>query len=434
VQTSGNENGVNLLTCHGSKGLEYSHVFFMGCYSGLWEGKRKNSQGYKLPPNVFEKESAQETEEELRRLFFVAATRAEKHLFISFPSSTNEGKSLEASRFISEMNGGETSMIEKFTVTEDQKLKYSALRFGLTQQPLLEAAEKDFIDNLLASFKMNVTALNNYLECPIRFYYNSLIRVPSAVNESAQFGSSMHDALNHYYVKMMEEKKYPAKQVLLSRFEWHINQHREVFTKESLVRFRDHGLRCLDAFYAANFEGATGEDFVRTEVNMEAVVDGIPLKGLLDKIQYWGNDIVITDFKTGSLLKSNGRYEFAPAGIPKKPLGGNYWRQAVFYKILSDNQKGKTKNLLNIEFVFIEPNANQGFDKASIKVSTEQEEIVKQQIRETWDKIQAHDFYTGCGKPDCDWCNFIKDHKLYASLQEVEMEEKLDMVAEELSS
>ena len=106
VQTSGNDQGVNLLTCHGSKGLEYTYVFFMGCYAGLWEGKRKPSQGYKLPSNLFEKESAQENEEELRRLFFVAATRAEKHLYISFPSNSNEGKSLEASRFIAEMNGG----------------------------------------------------------------------------------------------------------------------------------------------------------------------------------------------------------------------------------------------------------------------------------------------------------------------------------------
>jgi DNA helicase-2/ATP-dependent DNA helicase PcrA len=56
---------------------------------------------------VFQKESKEEAEEELRRLFFVAATRAEKHLYISFPSWSNEGKALEASRFIAEMNADE---------------------------------------------------------------------------------------------------------------------------------------------------------------------------------------------------------------------------------------------------------------------------------------------------------------------------------------
>ena len=92
------------------------------------------------------------------------------------------------------------------------------LRYGLQQKPQLEKGEKDFINALLANFKMNVTALNNYLDCPVKFYYNSLIRVPSAINESAQFGSSMHDALNWYYIKMMEEKAYPAKEVLIIPF------------------------------------------------------------------------------------------------------------------------------------------------------------------------------------------------------------------------
>lgn len=420
VETKGNENGVNLLTCHGSKGLEYTYVFFMGCYSALWEGKRKFSQGYKLPPNVFEKESAQESEEELRRLFFVAATRAEKFLYLSYPLFTNEGKSLEASRFIEEMNENDSIKVEAVNIPEETKIRYSILRYGLTQQPLLEKGEEDFINSLLQNFKMNVTALNNFLDCPVKFYYNSLIRVPSAVNESAQFGSSMHDALNYYYNRMMEDKKYAEKDVLLSRFQWHITQHREVFTPQSLKRFTEYGLKCLEAFYDKFFANNPGTDFIRTEVALDAVVDEIPLKGFADKIQYWGNDIVITDFKTGSLDKSNRRYEFAPAGIPQKPEGGNYWRQAVFYKILQDNQKGKTKNLLNIEFLFIEPNEKGDFDKKAIVINPEMEAIVKQQIRESWQKIQSHDFYTGCGKPECDWCNFIKDHKLYASLHEVE--------------
>ena len=274
---------------------------------------------------------------------------------------------------------------------------------------------------------MNVTALNNYLECPVKFYYTTLIRVPSAVSESAQFGSSMHDALSFYYNRMMEEKKYPPKDVLLARFQWHISHHREVFTAQSLNRFTEYGLKCLDAFYSAHFANAATGEFIRTEVLIEALVDEIPIKGFADRIQYWGNDIVITDFKTGALDKSNRRYEFAPAGIPQKPLGGNYWRQAVFYKILQDHQKGKNKNLLHIEFLFIEPNDQGNFDKKIMEINPEMETIVKNQIKESWEKIQAHDFYTGCGKPDCDWCNFVKDHKIYASLQEIEVEEPISL-------
>jgi DNA helicase-2/ATP-dependent DNA helicase PcrA len=420
LQTSGNERGVNLLTCHGSKGLEYEYVFFIGCYSGLWEGKRKNGQGYKLPPNVFTKETPEEKEEELRRLFFVAATRAERHLFISFPSFNNEGKALEASRFIAEM--ANEIQAETVTIPQETKLKYSSLRYGTIQQPELEKAEKDFIEQLLAGFKMNVTALNNYLECPVKFYYNSLIRIPAAYSESAQFGTSMHDALSFYYNKMMEsDRVYPPKEVLLNRFQWHINYNRQVFTEESLKRFTDYGLKCLAAYHETYF-ARTGDEFIRTEVPMEALLDTVPIKGFADKIQYWGNEVTITDFKTGSLEKANRRFEFAEPYHPKKPEGGNYWRQAIFYKLLFDRQRGATKELRSIEFHFIEPNDKEEFDIKKIISTPEYEEFVQQQITETWDKIQAHDFYKGCGKPDCYWCNFVKDHKFYVALHEMEEE------------
>ncbi|HEU4633912.1 MAG TPA: PD-(D/E)XK nuclease family protein, partial [Flavisolibacter sp.] len=421
VQTSGSEKGVNLLTCHGSKGLEYAYVFFINCHSGLWEGKRKYNQGYKLPPNVFTKETPEEKEEELRRLFFVAATRAEKHLYISFPAFTNEGKALEASRFIAEMNAADLQ-VKTVSIDEDIKLKYASLRYGLIQQPELQKAEKDFTDQLLANFKMNVTALNNYLECPIKFYYNNLVRIPAAVSESAQFGSSMHDALNFYYNKMMENgRRYPPKEVLISRFQWHIHYNREVFTPESLTRFTDYGSQCLSDFYEVFFAG-TADEFVRTEVPMETVLNHIPLKGFADKIQYWGNEVLITDFKTGSLEKSNRRWEFAEPGHPQKPEGGNYWRQAVFYKILFDRLPAKNKDLRGIEFLFIEPNDKKEFDRKKILINSDHEEIVLEQIASTWEKIQAHDFYTGCGKPECHWCNFVKEHRLYTSLHEVEEE------------
>ena len=423
VQTNGNEKGVNLLTCHGSKGLEYEYVFFVGCHSALWESKKKYNHGYKLPSNIFTKETPEEKEEELRRLFFVAATRAEKFLYISFPRFTNEGKELEASRFIAEM-AVKSLEHEPVPITEQTKLKYSTLRYGIVQQPELEKAERDFIEQLLAGFKMNVTALNNYLECPLKFYYNSLIRIPGAYSESAQFGTSMHDALSNYYNKMMDSGRvYPPLETLLSRFQWHIKNNRHVFTPESLKRFTDYGIKCLTAFYE-NFFINKGDEFVRTEVSLEATIHSIPVKGFADKIQYWGNEVVITDFKTGSLEKCNRRYEFVEAGFPKKPEGGNYWRQAVFYKLLFDRQRDKTKELRNIEFLFLEPNENEDFDLKKVPVSSEHESTVVKQITDTWDKIQTHDFYTGCGKTDCHWCNFVKDHKLYIAMHEVEEEQQ----------
>jgi DNA helicase-2/ATP-dependent DNA helicase PcrA len=427
VQTTGRETGVNLLTCHGSKGLEYEYVFFMGARNDLWEGKRKPNKGFRLPPNVFEQETDAEMTEELRRLFYVSITRAEKYLYISYPRMKNDGGLLEPSQFVEEIRQPLHIDPEEIIPDDKKKLGFSALRFGIVQKPVLEQAERDYTDKLLENFVMNVTALNNYLDCPLRFYYNNLVRVPSAKSEAAAFGTAVHGGLSDFLNHMMQNGKvYPGTSFLLDRFQFHINNEREIFTKESIRRFTDHGLIILSKYFGKYYNPAPTGDFVLTEYPLTKVVlNNIPLKGFTDKIQFWGNDIVITDYKTGSFSKARLRGEFDLPGSEKKQDGGNYWRQAVFYKILVDNLPGKNWKILHTQFDFVEPNSKDEFEIHKLSITSEEVEQVKQQIIATWKKIQQHDFYTGCGKPDCEWCNFAKDNKIYTSL--IEEEETTDI-------
>ncbi len=87
------KNAVTLMTIHASKGLEYPVVFVAG-----------------LEENLFPHSNSLETEKEIeeeRRLFYVAVTRAEKRLFLSFARMRYKfGNPVisVASRFISEID------------------------------------------------------------------------------------------------------------------------------------------------------------------------------------------------------------------------------------------------------------------------------------------------------------------------------------------
>lgn len=336
----------------------------------------------------------------------------------------NDGKLLEPSQFLEEIKEPLTLIPDKIRLNDDEKTFFSALRFGVIQKPVLEQAEKDYINRLLEKFVMNVTALNNYLDCPVRFYYSSLVRVPMAKSEAAQFGTAVHEALNDFFNHMMSNNKtYPEKDFLINRFRFHMNDGREVFTKESLQRFTDHGETVLEKYYEKYYRPSPVGEFILTEYPLtKVVVHDIPLKGFTDKIQFWGNDIVITDFKTGNYSKAKTRGEFDLPGSTKKPDGGNYWRQAVFYKILVDNLPGKNWKVLHTQFDFVEPNSKDEFDILKLSITSEEIETVKKQITESWEKIKLHDFYKGCGKPDCEWCNFVKNNKIYTSLIEEDLE------------
>ncbi|MCR4782010.1 MAG: ATP-dependent helicase [Lachnospiraceae bacterium] len=81
------ENGVNLRTFHGAKGLEYNTVYIIDANDGITPANKSMHEG--------------DIEEE-RRMFYVAITRAKRELIICFTESIGERK-YKRSRFIDEL-------------------------------------------------------------------------------------------------------------------------------------------------------------------------------------------------------------------------------------------------------------------------------------------------------------------------------------------
>ena len=414
--TTGNESGVNLLTTHGSKGLEFEYVFVAGTNAHYWEKKRSsNNTGYKLPDTVLTSLENADDKEELRRLFYVAITRAKKYLQVSYSQFRADGKEAEPSQFIIELLEGDEQKIQTKTVSEEISTTYKFLRLQTAPQPEIQQLEADFIGPKVEKFIMNVTALNNYLKCPLHFYYNSLIRVPSGKSEATTFGSAIHDALQRFFRKMQDNNnEFPDKQDLVQDFFHYMNRHREAFTQVEFKNRKEQGEMVLNNYYD-NYINDWNK-VVTTEYRINNVIlQGIPLKGAIDKIEFNGKQVVVIDYKTGSV--ENAKEKLLPPN-EKNPLGGDYWRQAVFYKILL---RGHPKNweVEKAEFDFIEPNKKKEFEKIAVPIQEADITTVSQQVKEVWAKIQAKDFYIGCGKPECHWCNFVKSNELAVALHEI---------------
>ena len=428
VQVSGNDKGVNLLTAHGSKGLEFEYVFLVGCNASFWEKKRKPSGGYTLPDTIFSSSSptggGQEGAEELRRLFYVALTRAEKHLQVSYSRFKNDGKEIEPSMFIAEIQEQFPNLkSEQAKISTEDVVAFQTLQFT-EAAPEIEKMEEEYIGRLLEKFVMNVTALNNYLKCPLEFYFKNLIRIPSPKNEATEFGSSVHYALEQLFKNIKEHNGiFHSKEQFIKDFEWYMHRHRESFTKEQFERRLEYGQEVLSNYYDKYIN--TWNKIVAVERNIRnVVVNGVPLKGKLDKLEFDGKSVNVVDYKTGDPDKARPKL-LAPN--EKEPNGGDYWRQAVFYKILVDNYESKQWNVVSTEFDFIEPDKKKNYQKMKVVITHEDITTVKQQIKTVWEKIQQRDFYTGCGKEDCHWCNFVKTNNMAVALHEIETEDAEEM-------
>jgi DNA helicase-2/ATP-dependent DNA helicase PcrA len=419
VRVSGSDKAVNLLTAHGSKGLEFEHVFIAACSAAQWENKRAPINGYGYPDTLFTTKTNVSDEEELRRLFYVAMTRAEKELTLSYSRFKSDNKASEPTRFIAEIRVDSEPVI----ITQDKQADFQALLLGDGLAPEIEKPEQEFITRILDQFVMNVTALNNYLRCPLEFYFRNLVRIPSPKNEATEFGSAVHYALEQLFLKMQTGGTgFPSKEIFTADFDWYMHRHRESFTPEQFKRRFEYGHSILPAYYERN-SGAWNR-IVAIERNIRTVIlNGVPLKGKLDKLEFDGNFVNVVDYKTGDPEKAEEKLK---GPNEKQPLGGDYWRQAVFYKILIDEYEKKHWQAVSTEFDFIEPDKKKNYRKIKRIIGPEDVAAVTRQISDTWQKIQQRDFYTGCGKKDCHWCKFVKTHELAIALHQVSDEEPAD--------
>jgi DNA helicase-2/ATP-dependent DNA helicase PcrA len=288
--------------------------------------------------------------------------------------------------------------------------EFNLIRLANTSSPVIEQMDTDIIDKALDKFSMNVTALNNYLKCPLEFYYKNLIRIPSPKNETLEFGSAVHHALEAFFNKMKNHptKEFPSRESLVEDFILYIYRHRESFTKEEFDRRLEYGKDVLIKYYDKKINSFN--KVVSIERNIRNVtVDGVPLKGKIDKMEFDGYQVNVVDYKTGNPEKAKEKLK-TPA--EQEPFGGDYWRQAVFYKLLIDNYEQGKYQVVSTEFDFIEPNTKKEIKSIKVNITNEDTLALREQITHVWERIQDRDFYKGCGKDDCHWCNFVKTNKL----------------------
>ena len=120
------QDAVRLTTVHAAKGLEFAHVFVVGCEEGLMP----HSGDQKVEAPEAEEDGPQRVEEE-RRLMYVAVTRAQRTLTISWCRQRKRAKNVVSrlpSRFIAEMKldaeGGAAAVVS----ADSAKQRLAALK------------------------------------------------------------------------------------------------------------------------------------------------------------------------------------------------------------------------------------------------------------------------------------------------------------------
>lgn len=389
--------GVQLLTAHSAKGLEFRHVFMIDCVDDAWEkGGGDNRGRFSLPPTLT-LSGEEDLLEARRRLFYVAMTRAKRALTISFAAVGSDGKPLSQSCFVDE-----TGIAPVYECPAQALLIETQTRLLLEPaRPVIRLPKDEIVDALLAGFSLSITAMNRYLRCPLAFWYEDLLRVPGAMNEAAAYGVAMHATLQRFVLRMKSDKKYqwPGAEALSRLFTREMEHMREYFSETGFQQRLALGKENLRRIHAEQVPFWRKRAIVERRVN-QVELQGVPLTGVIDKIEWLDNGrLRLVDYKTG---QPDNKKTALPG--ENQPFGGEYWRQLAFYQLLIENARIYPETVEKTAISWLEADKKGTFPITEISFDKSDLDMMTALIQEVYGKIQQREFTTGCGKPDCAWC------------------------------
>lgn len=413
-QTIGKENAkLQLLTAHGAKGLEFERVWLLGCVKKAWL-KNIPPKHYLFPPSLVQSNADGSEVEEARRLFFVALTRAQEHLTISFTQCDEQAKVTPECVFVSELIAHGVAVEEPTIAPADLEVAQRQLHAPtLATMPLPDAMA---LETILEEFILSATTLNAYLTCPTGFYYEHLLRVPTPEEEHRIIGKAIHKALEKCFQAMQQDdlQAFGSAEDLAGIFEEELRLHRRTLGTTTYERRLEGGRRMLLDFHAHTSHNWSTGAVVEYRVDEAILPNGIRIRGAVDRLDpHHPSGYNVVDYKTGNPTKADTQLKPAAPETTladwhqdEKARGGNYWRQGIFYHLLLTYDQAESYTPAQIRFQFVQPNekASPGQEYAPIKVAVTPEAVqaVLAQIQAVDEAIRSHNFSTGCGT--CQWC------------------------------
>lgn len=374
-------DGVTLATFHGSKGLEFDTVYMIKALQ-----KSTMSREISLPFPDFDEGGI----EDERRLFYVAVTRARKNCLISSFIYNEEGREKNHSLHIDEIEGVEHIDMSDW---EKEHTPDIASYFGESQEHINSLIDKEYVIERFTVNKLSVSALNNYIESPLKYYFRNVLYMPEARSAFLDFGNLVHETLEHYFNTCQSAQKILPEKELLKSFET-VLKHNHLYEE-----YKDRAWGILK-----NYFDRYHNEFVIPSDNEKRISaipfhldndESIMLTGVIDKITKdpEGN-IVVWDYKTGRAYSDMD-----------KDRKAKIKRQAAFYKLLLQNAFEGRYNFHTAVFDFVEPNSKGEYERAEFEITQADVDEVSEEINQLANTIYSGtllegDFYTDAGNKD----------------------------------
>lgn len=313
--------------------------------------------------------------EEERRLFYVSITRAKNNLILSYAKNYGGIRTKKASPFITESLDINLKQQEIIKSALEDKIQNTS-----TQQNLFDFAKKEY-----QKIKLNAHKIDDYLTCPLKYYYVHELKLPISKNQSVVYGSAIHKAIE-FFLKSIISGKKPTIENIVKVFESNWDSEGFMSIKQEEER-KNQGIKALKNFYKKNINIGPQIEFIEKPFSFQFSTK-TKITGRYDIVLKNNDKIEIGDFKTSNITsqsQANSRIRNS--------------RQMLMYALSFFKEYGKLPDKLSLKFI--------GNDFEAILIPKQKHlEKISTDISKTQKGIVNQNFSAKPSKFTCSFCAY----------------------------
>lgn len=259
-------------------------------------------------------------------------------------------------------------------------------------EPATEPASDKFMEipERYVPKHLSPSSASSYRECARRWKFRYVDRLPDPPGEPAVTGTFAHMVLEKLMQEPVDNRTVDRAKELARELWPKLENSRDYqgldLDDEASLQFRWNGWKAIEGLW--DLEDPREVTVASTEQDVRVEINGVPFRGIIDRVDQTDDGLVVTDYKSGK--------------APSERFSTNYATQMLLYAAALTELEGRKPAKAQLLYL--------GQKAVEVEVTDENLTEAVDELRTTWLAIMesciSQEFQASAG-PLCGWCPFV---------------------------
>ena len=239
---------------------------------------------------------------------------------------------------------------------------------------------------------LSPSSASSYRECARRWKFRYVDRLPDPPGEAAVTGTFAHMVLEKLMQEPAEDRTLDRAKELAREIWPNMENHRDYqgleLDEKDGRSFRWNGWKAIEGLW--DLEDPQKVTVAATEQDVRVEINGVPFRGIIDRVDETEDGLVVTDYKSGK--------------APSERFSSNYTTQMLLYASALTELQGHKPAKAQLLYL--------GQKVVEVDITDENIAEAVDELRTTWLDIMenciSQEFEASTG-PLCGWCPFVAE-------------------------